>query len=106
MNNIFDPSEEQIAKHVARKAQYMAAKMGLIYLCGNCYEEIYLTEKSGFISDCSMPRWFHKDNYGKRYACYNDESDGVAYPMDDLELEDLYDDIARDDWWYSGNEDE
>ena len=106
MDNIFGPSDEMIAEHNARKTQYMSAKMGLIYLCGNCHEEIYINEKTGFIHDCSMPRWFHKDAYGSRWTCYNDPSDGTAYPMTDLELEDLHDDIMRDEWWYSGEEPE
>ena len=104
----FGPTTDQIAEHNAEKAQWFAAKMGLIYLCAECHGEIFLqTPKPvGFIHDCAMPRWMHIDGHYQngRWPCFNDESDGVATPMSEGDFQDLHDQITRDDWWYEEND--
>ena len=39
-----------------------------------------------------------------RWPCYNDVSDGTAWPMNDLDIQDLHEQITRDDWWYEEND--
>ena len=95
----FGPSPEQIAEHDAEKAQWLAVKMGLIHLCSNCHEEIFLHIRSDVV-------WVHMDNryeFG-RWPCYNDVSDGIAWPMSDSDIQDLHDQITKDDWWYEEND--
>jgi hypothetical protein len=91
-------------EHRQKKARYMAAKLGLIYLCDNCQEEIYLPERHpDRIYTADMPRWRHKKGGGSydTVACWNDESDGIACPMNGYDLADYYEMIEKDDWWAS-----
>lgn len=98
-----NPTPEEMEQHTARKAEYLAAKLKLIYLCENCHREIYLPERqSGFIHDCAMPKWLHRDGGGSydRRTCWNDPLDGTAWPMSESDLEELHDKISEDDWYY------
>jgi hypothetical protein len=104
MENKFGPTQEQIDEHNARKTEYMSAKLGLIQLCQTCHSEIYASNCRVNFMDYNYK---HKNQLGGDHPyCYNDESDGIAWPMNDIDLEDLFDDIQKDEWWYNGTEPE
>jgi len=94
------PNQNHIDELRAQKAQWFSAKMGLIVLCANCRTEIFYPQerKDTFIHDCAMPKWLHVDGYYGRQPCYNDEADGVACPMSEIDLQDYFEDIKENDY--------
>jgi hypothetical protein len=88
---------------------YVAAKMGIIYLCENCHQRIHsMTDKTGWVIG-----WIHDSS--ETVLC-NSKTNTQAFPasLDTLEqlfnpkprrikqtykLEDSDIEFARDDWW-------
>lgn len=90
------PDQTSIDAHRARKSQYMAAKMGIIVLCCECRRPIKIHRQFEKLSGLQTV-WVHDD---ERIPCFNDASDGTAYPMNEWDLQDLHDEIMEDDYWY------
>lgn len=86
------------AEYEQNRADYFAAKLGIIHLCVNCRAKIVLVHPTQTV-------WSHcRPNGALDWPCWNDVMDGVAEPMSEYDLADYFEELQEDEEYYANSD--